>query len=212
LIERRRALRVVEMNSCIFLFVFFCLALGAQFFDLGNDNGDFAVLFALYIGVLVVCIRDNTIVKPAFSSKKYFGIAVILGAATAILALFLKFSIFSHSLGAETKGSLSDYYIYMLSTILLMPVVEEFFFRGILFNDLTKRFGILYSGIITAIFFMFAHLNRFENNPFFEVLSYMVPSAFLYTYLRVKTGSFYCSIAAHMTYNATLIILYSNFV
>jgi hypothetical protein len=54
-------------------------------------------LFALYIGVLVVCIRDNTIVKPAFSSKKYFGIAVILGAATAILALFLKFSIFSHS-------------------------------------------------------------------------------------------------------------------
>jgi hypothetical protein len=200
------------MNSCIFLFVFFGLALGGLFFDFQEDNRVLTTICALYLSILIVCIRDNTIVKLAFSSKKYFGIAVIFGAATAILALFLKFSIFSHSLGAETKGSLSDYYIYMLSTILLMPVVEEFFFRGVLFNDLTKRFGILSSGIITAILFMFAHFNRFENNPFFEVLSYMVPSAFLYTYLRVKTGSFYCSIAAHITHNATIVILYSNFV
>lgn len=84
------------------------------------------------------------------------------------------------------------YILLFISIVLLAPVVEEIVFRGILFNLLNKKRGLLFSMIVSSVFFGILHVET------------MVPTTvigFVLCFIYQKTGSLKLSMAGHMFNN-----------
>lgn len=90
------------------------------------------------------------------------------------------------------------YILLFISIVLLAPVVEEIVFRGILFNLLNKKRGLLFSMIVSSIFFGILHAET------------MVPTAvigFVLCFIYQTTGSLKLSMAGHMFNNLVAFML-----
>lgn len=88
--------------------------------------------------------------------------------------------------------------------ILLMPLVEEALFRGVILHGFLKRYSTKQAIIVSAILFGIAHLNPWQIVPAFMV------GVFL-GWILVYTRSLYMCILGHMTMNAIQLILVSIF-
>jgi membrane protease YdiL (CAAX protease family) len=90
------------------------------------------------------------------------------------------------------------YILLFISIVLLAPVVEEIVFRGILFNLLNKKRGLVFSMIVSSIFFGVLHAET------------MVPTTvigFVLCFIYQKTGSLKLSMAGHMFNNLVAFML-----
>lgn len=92
----------------------------------------------------------------------------------------------------------------ILMAVVLAPLVEEFFFRGILFRGFRARYGFWPSALGSAAIFGFAHYSFEEGLPvfgrfFLVILMFFVGMCFAWIYER--RGSLWASVAAHMTFN-----------
>lgn len=90
------------------------------------------------------------------------------------------------------------YILLFISIVLLAPVVEEIVFRGILFNLLNKKRGLLFSMIVSSVFFGILHAET------------MFPTAvigFVLCFIYQKTGSLKLSMAGHMFNNLVAFML-----
>ncbi|MCD6540186.1 MAG: CPBP family intramembrane metalloprotease, partial [Candidatus Omnitrophica bacterium] len=67
--------------------------------------------------------------------------------------------------------------ILALEAIFLAPVVEELFFRGLLFKLLRKKFSFILSSLLTGSIFSLLHNNSFS---FLPVLILSIGLAYLY--------------------------------
>lgn len=79
--------------------------------------------------------------------------------------------------------------------ILLTPIFEELFVRGIIFNKLIERYSL--KKAIIGVGFLFAMLHGFEKGALFIVSG----SAFIYGFLYYKTRSLYAPIIYHIINN-----------
>ncbi len=84
--------------------------------------------------------------------------------------------------------------IQILNIALVSPIVEEIFFRGLVFSFLLKETGFLKSIIFSSILFSLFHF-RFNNLFFLFILGCVL------AFILYKTGSILLSIAAHMIFN-----------
>lgn len=90
------------------------------------------------------------------------------------------------------------YILLFISIVLLAPVVEEIVFRGILFNLLNKKRGLVFSMIVSSVFFGVLHAET------------MVPTTvigFVLCFIYQKTGSLKLSMAGHMFNNLVAFML-----
>ncbi|MGB4590167.1 MAG: type II CAAX endopeptidase family protein [Clostridiaceae bacterium] len=88
--------------------------------------------------------------------------------------------------------------LLFISIVLLAPVVEEIVFRGILFNLLNKKRGLIFSMIVSSVFFGVLHAET------------MIPTTvigFVLCFIYQKTGSLKLSIAGHMFNNLVAFLL-----
>lgn len=87
--------------------------------------------------------------------------------------------------------------ILLILSIIITPVIEEFFFRLCIYRILKNRFDMLIGYIGTAVLFSIMH-----TASTIQALLYMVCSIIL-TYTYEKTGLIETSIVAHSIWNTT---------
>jgi len=85
------------------------------------------------------------------------------------------------------------------------PVIEEIFFRGVMYNAVKRKLGIFWGIFITSVLFSFLHTHAFTY-----FLVGFIPIAILggaLAYLYEKTGSLIPSITLHVLNNTGSVIM-----
>lgn len=119
-----------------------------------------------------------------------------------------EYKVFIHSINTEVWGQLAygdDLYGMIFSSILsfIAPILEELTFTGFIMNKLSKRFNIIFCILATSTLFMSIHFFQFGIKPQLLVLFWYSAT---YIFIRLKTGSVYFSIGAHMIVNILIFV------
>lgn len=111
-------------------------------------------------------------------------------------------------------GMPSLFYLTILSTFTLIPVLEEVLFRGYLQTWFVERFGRRVAIVITSIVFTLFHYSASQGMANFEILpSLFVLSCFL-GFIYERQRSIWTPIALHATFNCvslTMLFIASKF-
>lgn len=147
-------------------------------------------------------IKDWTNIKK-IPIKEYFNI-VILGIGITILLLFLS-SILTKLIPSynEVSNQLAtsrESVLQLIITIVLIPIYEEIFYRGIIFGYLKKEFNIIVSVIVQALVFGFMHLNLVQG---IYTFIFGIVLALVYMYSNSILGN----ITVHITFNLLGILI-----
>ncbi len=96
--------------------------------------------------------------------------------------------------------------IAIIVIVILAPVIEEFLFRGVLYNFLKNYFRRRYAIIINSLIFAFFHFSIAQSYANFNiVISLFVLACFL-NYLYERQQSLIAPIVLHATFNIFSII------
>lgn len=97
-----------------------------------------------------------------------------------------------------------NYGMMTVGTVLLVPVAEECFYRGLIFRNLYDRHPVLAYGISMVIFSL-AHVAGYVLLEDFGTLALCfvqyLPAGFALAYAYRRSGSIFASILIHMTVN-----------
>ncbi len=94
----------------------------------------------------------------------------------------------------ETNLGLFTFFLELISSILIGPVAEEFFFRGVIYQSF-KLVGKKFSMIISAIMWALIHPFNFDGYVF------IILFGILLSYLYDKTGTLILPILIHIIWN-----------
>ena len=127
-----------------------------------------------------------------------------------LLALCVNYgaNFLNHLIGKEVQDyyisyqeNTSNVYLYGLIFVALMPgFIEEFLFRGILFNHLLKLTSPKSTIMVSSILFSFIHFSLFS-------LLWLFPIGLFLGYLRFRYRTIWYSIFFHSLYNASIFLL-----
>ncbi|MFM7719390.1 MAG: lysostaphin resistance A-like protein [Actinomycetota bacterium] len=95
--------------------------------------------------------------------------------------------------------------------VLIAPLAEEFFFRGILATPLVARFGLWRGAFLSSLAFASVHYARGPWADSVLLMGVMIPVGMGLVWIRSRRGSLYASIGAHVVFNViglTLIAVY----
>ena len=90
--------------------------------------------------------------------------------------------------------------IQLLSIVVIAPVVEEFYFRGILFNYFEKRNGKLFILILTSLIFSIIHFNV-PATPTLFILGISLGL------IKLTTDSIFITIIMHSIFNCIMLLM-----
>ena len=133
--------------------------------------------------------------------KAFFGGALVSVLMSFVLNLLLlvlpKVDTTTMEVVEETvsfAGGNSGYYFLLFIIIVVSPVLEEIFFRGLLWNLMSKfmRAEIVY--VIVSLLFMLAHVDPLH-------IIGLAPISFLMGWFKYKTGNVKASIVCHASNN-----------
>lgn len=91
----------------------------------------------------------------------------------------------------------------LILTVLVYPVAEELFFRGVMFAALLRRWGIGAAALVPSVLWALLHV-QYE----WWVVTSLAVSGVLLAMIRWKSGSLYLPLGLHMTWNL-LVMLHS---
>lgn len=97
-------------------------------------------------------------------------------------------------------SSLLGLILGLVSVAIVIPIIEELYFRVLSIEFLKKDFSIVISVIISSIVFSIAHLSKIQNS-----IELFITAIFL-AVIYIKTKNAFYSIIAHMTHNALYVI------
>ncbi len=163
---------------------------------------DLAIDLAYILSYIIVISVAIKICDVHFTNRIWFpDLKQVLVAILLAVALFGGFYLEKVIIGTYTKGIFSWFQI--LSTVLIAPVLEEFFSKKILLDNLKKvlhnKFGVVF---IMAVYFWILHCPMFMFTHFIFGLT----TAYLY----YTNKNLLQVILIHMLYNA-LIGLFNNY-
>jgi membrane protease YdiL (CAAX protease family) len=90
--------------------------------------------------------------------------------------------------------------IQLLSIVVIAPVAEEFYFRGILFNYFEKRNGKLFILILTSLIFSIIHFNV-PATPTLFILGISLGL------IKLTTDSIFITIIMHSIFNCIMLLM-----
>lgn len=111
--------------------------------------------------------------------------------------------------GALAVGSPRDVALLAVGAILLAPLWEEVFFRGVLFAGLQRRFGFLTSAVVSSALFALLHLEGFHLGGLY-LLGQTMAHGIVLCWLYRRTGSLAAPVIAHMAHNTAALVLLSS--
>jgi len=134
-----------------------------------------------------------------FPNFKFLAILIFLAVSIKILSQPVISPVrFYHSISNGQMESLIfkplqfdlSFSIRLFQTLILVPVIEEVFFRGILLNQFLKKYNAIFAIFLSAILFTIYHSE--PNNIWFLFLYGMI-----YGYIFYKTYSLFACILLH---------------
>ncbi|MGI9595851.1 MAG: CPBP family intramembrane glutamic endopeptidase [Acidimicrobiales bacterium] len=131
------------------------------------------------------------------------GIAAQLALLPALYWLVLRFMSGDPNSTAEELGdrvnNVGDALLFTVAVVVVAPIVEEWFYRGLLLPTLARRFGTAGGAVGSAAVFALVHQ---------EVI--LLPGLFvlglILAVLTIKTGRIGPAIVTHMAFNATTVV------
>lgn len=95
--------------------------------------------------------------------------------------------------------------LYFLLNVIIYPIIEELFFRGVLTNKL-KKYGYLAPIFVTVVFSLYHFWLPFDN--LFRITAFILPSILAYKYndIRISIG-FHCACNLFSTISFIIAIL-----
>lgn len=175
-----------------------------------------AIKIALFMIVPLVASRiDRSILYlPLLSPKKkgllfaaLLGIAVygVIVGAYFLLSPFFDFSKIAGAL-TENAGVTAENFLYVsLYISFVNSFLEEFFFRGFIFQNLKNHGGRVAAYLISAISFSLYHvammIGWFSVAPFILVMVGLILGGIIFNFLNEKLDTIYCSWLTHMFAN-----------
>jgi uncharacterized protein len=91
-------------------------------------------------------------------------------------------------------------FVWLLSTLILAPVFEEYLFRGVLLGSFIARWGTVVASVAVTLLFALVHLP--ENLPYWPATVTLGTLSLLLTVLRLR----HQSVVAHLCYNVVLAV------
>ncbi len=92
--------------------------------------------------------------------------------------------------------------------LIVAPITEEFFYRGILFRSVRDRRGFWQGALVSALVFGLVHYNPDAPVPdAFLLVSVLAVTGFGLSLIYERRGSMIANIAAHMGFNTIGIVL-----
>lgn len=92
-----------------------------------------------------------------------------------------------------------DVALLVLAVVIAAPIVEEWFYRGMLLPTLTRRVGGLWAAVISSAVFALVHQDPIVMPGLFVL-------ALILSWLTMRTGRLGPAILAHMAFNTTTVI------
>lgn len=171
------------------------------------------VLFSVYILFRVFKRFDS--LKFTKTENKFYIIAVVLGIVFVFLQPFLKIiyyqkipeSFFPYKFSLENLS-----YLSVITSILIVPITEELFFRNYLQNELTKTYKPIIAIVLASFLFALIHVPIISL--FFEFSEFNMRQAYIALFgglisgvMLYKSKSILPSIIFHMFWNLTSWVL-----
>lgn len=136
-------------------------------------------------------VTGSFILKAVLATFFFHQVGMILEYGVAIVLSVLGLD--TPSLNYELDNTIQTTLMNLFSSVILAPIAEELFFRGVVLKSLSKvsqRFAI----IMSAVFFGLMH-----GNPYQAVMATLVGLAL--GYITVRSNSLIPSIICHMAMN-----------
>ena len=175
-------------------------------------------LMALAIDIsFVICVfagfkylrRDDFIVNSNNVSSSIFLVILLLSFVWFLISPLFKIhqnqwnldvSFTTHNLNEITKNP-NFFTVYgLLRLLLIVPILEELFYRKLILSSLLKKYGVYISIIVSSILFSIGHLD-FNNSIIFLVYGILLGVTYW------KTKSIYYPILLHIFINAMTFFL-----
>jgi membrane protease YdiL (CAAX protease family) len=179
--------------------------------------GSIALLVSTQLGLLLVSwfavFRPNALAALPSIPGRNAGRAVAAGLGWGLLAWFgssvvaFGWDALLRQVGIETEAqaaeqaiALVDPWIVVIAIVVLAPIAEEVFFRGVVFNALRREGGRRWAYLGSSILFAVIHLSLLALVPIF-----LLGLALAWVYER--TNNLLAPIAMHATVNAVSVAL-----
>lgn len=146
-----------------------------------------------------------------FISNFFLGIGLALVTLLVILLITKAFI----DIDIELSGLKNDFQtplVSLLTTLFIVGVWEEFYFRGLVFNTLLKgNFGFHLSALISSILFSVIHWSSFDmaETSWFWYLG-IVFMGYILVYIYVLTDSIWSVVSFHFFWNFIATLLDGN--
>lgn len=99
--------------------------------------------------------------------------------------------------------------MWIVLALLFAPLVEEFFFRGVLLKGFTNSWGLWPGAIVTTILFVLLHL--METIHYWPATVAVTTMAIAVLLARRISGSLIPPMAMHFSYNLTIVLFSSGY-
>lgn len=134
---------------------------------------------------------------------KFMGLGVLLLLAIAGLSHFLPMP--KTTPFEELFDKPRDAYLIAAFAVTVGPLMEEVFFRGLLYPVLARKLGVFGGVMLTALLFGLTHM--FQYGYAWGVVLLIFLMGVVCTIVRAETGSVASSFLVHVGYNATQMVL-----
>jgi membrane protease YdiL (CAAX protease family) len=137
----------------------------------------------------------------------YPTIAIVIGIPFTILFEAISGEPVSTPEQVPSELSVAGQVIAVILAVVIAPVMEEFFYRGILFRAIRDRRGFWVGALLSALLFGLVH---YVPSPWQDALllqSVMVFTGFGFAWIYERRGTIVAPIAAHVVFNVIGITL-----
>jgi membrane protease YdiL (CAAX protease family) len=168
----------------------------------------FTIVMAVILMVVLKIRRgswqDLGLRSISFKNLLVYGLGAGLGIVTIILILGIAMQMLQPEVPPQAIEEVlraakrpEEILFIVLAAVFLAPMVEELFYRGMIYPYLRNHFGILGGSLISGLIFGLAHWDLWRALP-------LAIGGVLLCWIYEKSGSLWASICAHGVWNGVI--------
>ena len=97
-----------------------------------------------------------------------------------------------------------NFWVNLVTSVILIPILEELFFRGVIFEKLRAHLNLIVSAIISSLLFSIGHLNPLQLHFSLPIASFIFGLILAIVYAKYKLKG---AIILHSIYNVLVLFL-----
>ena len=149
-------------------------------------------------------IRGGSYKTLGFTFDSYMLRESLFGLLMGIVPSILLISLFAMNAWIDLKWN-SQFEMASILPIISFAIIEELIFRGIIFQALVERFGMITISLLFALLFSMAHLANPNFEPIAMLNTFLVSLVFSYSWYH--TRGLWLPILLHISWNLMLYLM-----